>query len=70
METMNDFFKDEELEYGKILILNSSHKLKLIEIKKSINATKLKEIKRKKKTILFLFLTGITCSIVFFISSK
>ena len=49
METMNDFFKDEELEYGKILILNSSHKLKLIEIKKSINATKLKEIKRKKK---------------------
>jgi hypothetical protein len=48
METMNDFFKDEELKYGKILVLNSSHKLKLVEIKKSIHALKLKEIKRKK----------------------
>ena len=45
MKSINEFFKDEDLEIGKILVLNSANKLNLLEIKNLIKANHIEEVK-------------------------
>ena len=45
MTSMNDIYSDEVLNVGKILAIQTGHKFKISEIKKSIRAKKVKKLK-------------------------